>query len=182
MRLFSEAVLQFLDEYYVPEANIFGYSMGGYVALGLAAEHPTRINQVVTLGTKMDWSPEVAADMGQRFDPEKIQSKVPVFADLLAQVHAPADWKLVCQYTNAFLRDLGSGLGLTTEMFDKITCPVTIGWGELDNVVTAEESRRVAERILHGKFQRLEGVKHPIEQVNAAKLANFLVAELEIKD
>ena len=74
--------------------------MGGYVALGLAAEHPNRIKKVVTLGTKIDWSPEVAASMSRMFDPEKIQAKVPAFANLLAQAHAPADWKKVCQYTD----------------------------------------------------------------------------------
>lgn len=39
-----------------------------------------------------------------------------------------------------FLHDLGNGLGLSAETFARIACPVTIAWGELDQVVTAEES------------------------------------------
>lgn len=177
MRLFSEAVRCFLDDHHLPEVNIFGYSMGGYVALGLAGERPERIRQVVTLGTKLDWTPEVAAGMNRMFDPQKIAAKVPQFGQMLAQAHAPADWKEVCQYTARFLLGLGDGQGLSDEVFARITCPVTIGWGEQDQVVTAEESRRIAGQIALGKFQALEGFKHSFEQVDTARLAQFLIGE-----
>lgn len=177
MSLFSGAVLRFLQDHHLPQVNIFGYSMGGYVALGLAARHPERLQKIVTLGTKLDWSPNVAAGMSRMFDPEKIEAKVPQFAETLARTHAPADWKAVCRYTTAFLDDLGNGLGLPQDTFAQIAGPVTIGWGELDNVVTMEESSRVAAQIPLGKFQLLEGMKHPIEQVNAESLATFLVGE-----
>jgi len=177
MRLFSDAVLRFLQDHHLPQVNIFGYSMGGYVALGLAAEHPARLQKIVTLGTKLDWSPEVAAGMSRMFDPEKIQAKVPQFAEMLARTHAPADWKAVCRYTTAFLHDLGNGHRLPADTFGRIAGPVTIGWGELDNVVTMEESRRIATQIPLGKFQLLEGMKHPLEQVDAESLAAFLMTE-----
>ena len=151
--------------------------MGGYIALQLAATHPARVRQVVTLGTKFDWSPEVAAGVGRMFDPEKILLKVPQLADQLARAHGPDHWKLVCQSTAAFLNDLGTGHGLPADTFARITCPVTIGWGDQDTMVTEAESRRVAGEILLGKFQMLVGVKHPIEQVDGATLAKFLTAE-----
>ena len=177
---FSAAVLHFMDEHDLPQVYIFGYSMGGYVALGLAAQQPERIKKVITLGTKVDWSPEVAAGMGRMFDPEKIEMKVPQFGQMLQQAHAPADWKVVCRQTSAFLRDLGDGHGLQADTFTGIVCPVTIGWGELDNVVTIEESRRVAGQIPLGKFEMLPGCKHPLEQVNTADLTRFLVTEFSV--
>ncbi len=36
MRLFADSVLKFMDEKNAAQADIFGYSMGGYVALWLA--------------------------------------------------------------------------------------------------------------------------------------------------
>ncbi|MEO6036992.1 MAG: alpha/beta hydrolase [Saprospiraceae bacterium] len=177
MRLFTDAILRFMEERQLPAVNIFGYSMGGYVALGLAAEQPDRVQRIVTLGTRLDWSPGVAAGMSRMFDPEKIEAKVPQFGLLLAQAHAPDDWKVVCQRTARFLADLGDGLGLAEDSFSRITCPVTIGWGELDNVVTEEESRRAAAQIPNGKFERLEGVQHAFEQVDLVRLAQFLEAE-----
>ena len=173
MQLFSESILNFMDENNLPVANIFGYSMGGYVALHLAAGHPERVGQVVTLGTKLDWTPEVAAGMNRMFDPEKIEAKVPKFAEALAASHA--DWKSLCRYTAAFLEDLGNGKGIQEVSFVRIACPVTIGWGTEDNVVTAAESRHVAGLVPNGKFVELEGARHQIELVDVNLLHKFLI-------
>jgi len=180
MSIFSTAVFDFLEAQHIPALRIFGYSMGGYIALAMAEKYPERVKQVVTLGTKLDWSPEIAAGMNRMFDPEKIESKVPQFAAMLAQAHAPADWKMVCRRTSAFLTDLGNDQRLTEQHFARISCPVTIGWGSQDNVVTAEESHRVASQIPQGNFEILEGVKHPLEQIEMARLAEFLIATLGI--
>ncbi|MFN9204965.1 MAG: alpha/beta fold hydrolase, partial [Gemmatimonas sp.] len=40
---------------------VFGYSMGGYVALLLEASAPGSLGGIVTLGTMLHWTPEVAA-------------------------------------------------------------------------------------------------------------------------
>ena len=171
MARFSDYVLRFLEKENIEQTDIFGYSMGGYVALHLAWKHPERVRRIFTLGTKLDWSPETATGMSRMFDVEKIEAKVPHFAEMLAKMHTPLDWKEVCQNTAAFLADLGNGQGLPPEAFSQIACPVTIGLGELDNVVTPEESRAVAESLPNGRFEILMGAKHPIEQADTVLLA-----------
>ncbi len=174
MEYFSSAILRFLDETGHPQADIFGYSMGGYVALYTAWKHPGRVGRIMTLGTKMDWSPDIAAGMNRMFDPEKIKAKVPHFAGLLAKTHAPLDWESVCRNTAGFLHDLGEGKGLPAGAFARIGCPVTVGWGELDNVVLLEESRAAAEALPEGRLEIFSGFKHPIEQVDFVLLAERL--------
>jgi pimeloyl-ACP methyl ester carboxylesterase len=174
MAHFSGYVLDFLEKENLEQADIFGYSMGGYVALHLAWKHPERVRRIFTLGTKLDWSPETAAGMSRMFDVGKIEAKVPQFAEMLAKMHHPLDWKDVCRNTAAFLHNLGNGQGLPPEAFPQISCPVLIGLGELDNVVTPEESRAVAEILPFGRFEILAGCKHPIEQVNVVHLAEQL--------
>ncbi len=172
MKLFSDAVIGFMDEKGLRSANIFGYSMGGYVALNMAAAYPDRIEGVVTLGTKLDWNPEMAAGMNRMFDPEKIEAKVPHFAEALAAQHA--DWKALCRYTATFLNDLGNGLGIQPDAYANIACPVTIGWGDEDNVVSAEESQKVAAKIPNGRFEKLIGVKHQLELVDVGEMFKFV--------
>lgn len=58
---FAADVLQWLDKNSISKVDIFGYSMGGYVALWFAHEHPERVDSIVTLGTKFDWSVELAS-------------------------------------------------------------------------------------------------------------------------
>jgi pimeloyl-ACP methyl ester carboxylesterase len=174
MEGFAEAVLAFLDEKNEARAEFFGYSMGGYVALWLAWQHPGRVSRVVTLNTKFDWSPDTAARMSAMFDTEKIEAKVPQFAQALAQAHAPADWKQVARLTADFLRDLGEGKGLPPEAFGQIACPVTILRGELDNTVSAEESQRVADLLPQGAYREIPGGRHALEQVDAAAVVGAL--------
>jgi len=174
VQLFSDAVLKFLDEKNTAKADIFGYSMGGYVALWLAWKHPTRVRSVTTYGTKLDWTPEVSAGMSRMFDPEKIEAKVPQLAESLAQIHGKEYWKPLCINTANFLQDLGNGLGLPREAFSEMKCPVTIGWGDLDHVVTEAESRRAADAIPQGRFEILPGGKHLLEHVDLEQLAHFV--------
>ncbi|HRI58186.1 MAG TPA: alpha/beta hydrolase [Saprospiraceae bacterium] len=174
MAYFSGFVLDFLEKENLSQADIFGYSMGGYVALYLAWKHPDRVRRIFTLGTKLDWSPETAKGMNRMFDVEKIEVKVPYFAAMLAKTHTPLDWKDVCRNTAAFLDDLGNGGGLPSEAYPQIACPVRIGLGELDNVVTPEECRTVADALPNGRFEIIPGSKHPIEQVDVVLLAERL--------
>ncbi|MCW0295119.1 alpha/beta hydrolase, partial [Klebsiella pneumoniae] len=57
---FVDDVRELLDARGVERAAFFGYSMGGYVALALAAREPQRVERVMTLGTKFRWTPEYA--------------------------------------------------------------------------------------------------------------------------
>ena len=175
LQLFADAVLQFMDETNTAQANFFGYSMGGYVALWLAWQHPERVQRITTYGTKLDWTPEVGTGMSRMFDPEKIEAKAPQLAESLAKTHGIEYWKTLCHNTAAWLHDLGNGHGIPAEAFGQIQCPVTIGWGDLDHVVTEAESRQVAEAIPNGRFQILPGGKHLLEQVDLAQLVGFLV-------
>jgi pimeloyl-ACP methyl ester carboxylesterase len=171
-RLFADAILDFLNEKNCAQADIFGYSMGGYVALWLAWQRPERVSQVRTLGTKLDWSPEVAAGMSRMFDPEKIEAKAPALAQSLATQHG--DWKLLCQRTAVFLRDLGEGKGIPATAFGEIRCPVRIGWGALDNVVSEAECLRAAAAIPRGAVETLPDVPHLLEQADVGQVADFL--------
>lgn len=174
MRLFAESVLAFMDEQGHTEANFFGYSMGGYVALWLAWQYPDRVRSVSTYGTKLEWTPEVAAGMSRMFDPEKIVAKAPGLAASLAQAHGAAQWKTLCGQTAAFLHTLGAGLGLPPDAYARISCPVRIIWGDQDNVVSESESRFVADAVLQGRFEVLAGGKHLIEQVDSGALAGLV--------
>src|SRR5688572_15290055 len=72
MPLFANDVLTFMEEKQLDKVDIFGYSMGGYVALYLALHYPEKVNRIMTLGTKFDWSPEIAAHETRMLNPLKI--------------------------------------------------------------------------------------------------------------
>lgn len=168
---FTEDVLEYLKAHNLDQVSIFGYSMGGYVALNLAKKEPNRINKIFTLATKFAWSIETASKEVKMLNPAMIEEKVPAFAATLKERHAPLDWKLHLKKTAEMMLELGGGAGLSTKDFGAITNNVLITVGSKDRMVSQKESEEVANLLPNGVFELLEGVKHPIEQVDLELLA-----------
>lgn len=173
IRLFVQNVLDYLNKNDLQTCTIFGYSMGGYVALKLAQEHPTRVNRIVTLGTKFAWSPEIAAKETALLNPAKIEEKVPKFAAALAQLNV--DWKAVMLKTADFMTDLGNQPALAETDFHSIQIPVTLLLGSEDTMVTREETQAVAQHLPNATFELVDDWQHPIERVNGDELAASII-------
>jgi len=171
---FAKNLDEFIQSKGLQHVDVFGYSMGGYVALKLASYKPDLIGKIHTLGTKFNWTPETAAKEVKMLNPEKIEEKVPAFAKALAERHAPNDWKEVLNKTKEMMLALGDKNALTPQDFSSIGHQVIIGIGDEDNMATIEESEQVANNLPNGTLKKFEGFKHPIEQVDQKELANTL--------
>lgn len=171
---FANDVLHELDNRKLNTVNIFGYSMGGYVALWLAAKHPNRVGRIVTLGTKFDWSIESAERETKKLNPEKILEKIPAFARILENRHAPNDWKELMRKTTDMMMALGNNPLLTREILESIVHPTLICLGDQDDMADRQYSEDVARFLRNGRFLSLENTPHPIEKVSLEKLTLIL--------
>lgn len=174
MEQFADNVVEKLQALEISKTHIFGYSMGGYVTLTLAKKYPEMVENIVTLGTKFNWTLESAQQEVKMLNPEKIEEKVPAFAKRLHELHQPNDWKEVMQKTAEMMLALANGKRLTDADLNQIQHKVLIGIGSLDNMVTVEESENAATQLPNGTLQIIEDVKHPIEKVDVNVLAAFI--------
>lgn len=173
IEVFAYDVLRYLDQNRLNEVDIFGYSMGGYVAVWLAHLFPDRVKRVITLGTKFDWNPESAEREIRKLDPEKIQQKVPAFARLLEHRHAPNDWKELLHRTAHMMKHLGDRPLLTENIFTSIEMPVTILLGDQDDMADRSYSQQVARLLPDGRFVLLKDTPHAIERVNLELISEY---------
>ncbi|MBA3889882.1 MAG: alpha/beta fold hydrolase [Gemmatimonadaceae bacterium] len=165
-------VIDLLDGHRVGRAHIFGYSMGGYVGLHFALQHPDRVRRVATLGTKFMWDPRTAAKEAARLAPATIAARVPKFAESLRARHERAGgWERVLARTADFLRALGDEPVLTDERVRALANPVRVIVGGRDTTVSIEESATIADLLPQGSLTVLEDAPHPIEQVSSEALA-----------
>ena len=84
---FAIELENFIKRNNLQNPDVFGYSMGGYVALFLAKRTPGLLGNIITLGTKFNWNPDIAAKEINMLDPQMISQKVPKFAE--ARGHSP---------------------------------------------------------------------------------------------
>lgn len=155
----------------------FGFSMGGYVALYLNSSEEVLSEEIITLGTKFHWNKETAAAETKKLNPNKILEKVPKFAEMLDQRHQ--DWKLVLKQTAGLMHQLGEEALLHEQNTKNIQNKALIMRGALDEMVTAEESERVAEWLPKGVYKELTAVPHPLEQVPPHQIAKEIINFLQ---
>lgn len=167
---FAADVISFLDKQQIENINIFGYSMGGYVAMYLAKYHSNRVNKIITLATKFNWDELIAASEIKMLNPAKIEEKLPDFAATLQKRHAPNDWKTVLEKTAAMLTEMGKDNPLKITDYQQIQHQTLVMLGDRDKMVTLDETIAVYKALPEAQFAILPNTPHPIEMVNADHL------------
>lgn len=170
IELFTQDVLAYLSQKQLEQVHIFGYSMGGYVALYLAHLHPEKVKSIFTLATKFNWSPATADKETKFLNPDKVQEKVPHFAAMLAERHSPQDWKSIMHQTAAMMQQLGQLPTLTDLILAQLNVPVQIGVGDRDNMVSLEETIHAYNQLPQANLVVFPATKHPLETVSIDRL------------
>ena len=171
IELFSQNLYDFINENNLDRVSVFGYSMGGYVALNLALIDPSRIEKIITYGTKFDWTPEIAENETKQLNTEKIEAKIPKFASYLETVHEANNWKTVLEKTAKMMIELGEKPILNADNLKNIQCPILLLSGDKDVMVTSEETSRFSSFIPNSEFFEMNDFVHPILKVDARLLS-----------
>ena len=163
---------QFLDSQSLTRVNLAGWSMGGWIALNLAAQAPERVDRIVLLdsaGMKFTptfdlrlFSPHTMADIQEL---EKLLTphpgRIPAFVlrDLLRQLRAE-DW--VIERTVA---SMITGRELMDGKLATVTMPVLMVWGKQDVVTPLSIGEAMHRQMPQSVLAVLDGCGHvaPIE-------------------
>lgn len=156
-------------------ADLVGYSLGGYVALAAAIAHPDRVRRVVTIATKLAWTPEVAAGEVRRLDPDRLAERAPAFVADLAERHAGPGWRAVVESTAAFLTGLGTAPPLELE---RVFAPTLVLVGDSDALVTRDECEDAVRRMPDARLDVLPDTPHQYEWMDVGALASRIAAFL----
>ena len=168
---FVETVLRYLDEHSLPCVDIFGYSMGGFVGLHIAAKYAERVGSVFTLAVKFNWRPEFAQKESAFLKPEYLLGKVPKFAKILEERHTGLGWRNVLDRTSEMFEYLGSSTTMSASDFQTLSMPVRVSIGDKDQMTSIEETVEVFRHLPKGKLQIFPNTLHPFERVSLEQLS-----------
>lgn len=167
---FVEQTRNAIQDLQLEKPWVFGYSMGGYVALKLEERFPNTIAGLLTLGTKFNWNPEAALHESKMLNPEKIEEKIPAFANYLHTLHGES-WKTVLNKTSKMMLEMGDNPPITAETLSKVAIPVKCMRGTKDMMVSHEETRWAVKAIPKARFEEIEEWPHPIDKIPMQQLA-----------
>ena len=149
----------FLDSRHLQQVDMAGWSMGGWIAMKVALQHPERIRRLVLLDSaglrfKLD------------FDPALFQPESPTDLAALEELLVPHPRPLPGFLAMAMLRrgdDIGwvvrrsvqsmlTGEDLVDGKLGALTMPVLIGWGEEDRLIPLSVGYRLHTEILQSEL------------------------------
>jgi len=171
---FANELEAFLAEKQLKNLSVFGYSMGGYVALYLAARKQNLIRGIVTLGTKFNWGAEAVEKETRMLEPERMLEKIPGFAKSLALKHGEA-WKELVFKTAEMMREINKKQFLTPEIISSLKIPVRLGLADKDQMVSLDETLGVFKNLPNAALYMLPDSRHPIDTVNTELLSRIVL-------
>ena len=171
---FVSNVQGYMEAKKITSANIFGYSMGGYVGMYLARHFPAKVLKLVTLATKFYWDVDVAAKEMKMLDATVIRQKVPAFAQQLENRHGAEHWVALLNKTKDLLFQLGNHNLLQPDDYNHIVAECLVMLGDRDKMVTMEETVSTYLKLKKAQLCILPSTSHSIEQVDTSLLAFHL--------
>ncbi len=165
---------EFIDSNNIEKPNVFGYSMGGYVALCHTLQFKNKIEKIATLATKFEWSPEIASKETSFLNADIIEEKIPKYAEQLEKMHGEKNWKTLLSKTADLMTDIGGQNYLATSKLSDIVIPVQLMLGDSDRMVSLKETTAIYGELLNATLAILPNTKHPLENVNTELLRLLL--------
>jgi len=163
----TDVVRGFLDSLHVARTDLVGVSMGGWIALKLAAEHPERVRRLVLLDsagfsfpttlTADSFTPHDIAGLQKLIDLQTDRAPhIPAFVarDFL-RVNREHAWILKAQFTSMLSRrDLMDG------RVSRVTMPTLLLWGTRDQLIPYPVGLRMLRELPNAKLVPLKGCGH----------------------
>lgn len=181
LRFWMDGALALLDHLGLDSVDLLGYSMGGFVALGLALDHPERVRRLL-LADAGGLGRSVALDLRVYYwlKPERLHRWFG--RDFLARVMAQDNprrgvtrdeafeftWQVTTQRdvipsgARAFDRWIDL-FGVHMNFLDRLLTleqPTLMLWGERDRVVPYADALRARKLIRHGRLVAFTGCGH----------------------
>jgi pimeloyl-ACP methyl ester carboxylesterase len=176
---FSVELQEFIEHNQIKKSIVFGYSMGGYVALRLICKAPELITGLITLGTKFGWTLENSKAEIKNLNPEIIEQKVPAFAEQLKTRHGENNWKNVLNETSKMMLALGNHNEVLEYPLEKVKVKVWLGRGDKDKMVDRDETIQIINKMPFASGFELPDTKHPFENVNIKIMSAIIQAFAE---
>jgi esterase/lipase len=172
--LLCEQLIKHIEITGLQRVTVFGYSMGGYIALMSCIKRPDLFGKIITLATKFDWNNDISNHEIEELEKVTNLSSEHPFKIQLALYHLEKNIPRCVKSVGHLMVDLGQNKYLNSTTISMINNKVLLLLGELDTMVTSAETIFVLNHLQHGQFINIPNTRHPFEKVNEIELLKLL--------
>ena len=188
----AKTVTSFMQEVHVPRADVGGWSMGGWVAMKLAIEHPEMVNRLVIYDSAGIYFP--ATFTAELFTPHdaaglhKLMGMLtpqPISMPAFAERAAVRKLQRSAWVIDRSVASMTNGRDLLDFQLYRISQPMLIVWGAQDELIPLSVGERIHKNVPQSVLDVVEGCGH-LAPANCARpvlagTVEFLQAEPPIR-
>ncbi|GAB5535807.1 MAG: methylmalonyl-CoA epimerase [Rubricoccaceae bacterium] len=166
------ALIEHLD---LRDIRLFGFSMGGGVALAAAARHSDRVARVAAHATNVQWDNE---DVDRMAPPMLAALDNPDgrWATRLAETHGPS-WRDLVHQLVGFTRGLPN-TWISDDVLASIRQPALVSAGDTDRYFDVRHAVHLYKTLPNAHLWILPGLDHPIQGVDVPTFAAAIASHL----
>ncbi len=162
MERFAENVIALLDGQAIEKAHLFGFSLGGSVALHAASRHPTRFDRLAIHAHNVRWDRRELRLMVGTLQ-SALDEQDSYWSRRLAKTHG-ANWQLLVRRMIAFTEALPNRQFPVGDLA-AIAHPTLVSTGDRDRFFGLRHALMLHSTLPHASLAVLPGVDHPIQTV-----------------
>lgn len=169
METFVEDTVAALDAVDRTSAHIFGFSLGGAVALRLAQTYPECVDRLALFQTNARWPRDLSAQMKRRLELNRLRQRAPEQAERLESIHDEPN-RLLRE-----LRDFVETLPVASEpmwrSLSDVTAPTLVSSVDRDPLFGTDVPQTLKEKLPNARLAILPGEHHSLLDAPLSLLA-----------
>ncbi|PSQ84349.1 MAG: methylmalonyl-CoA epimerase [Bacteroidetes bacterium QS_1_65_9] len=170
--LFAEDVRTAMTALDLSSAHVFGFSLGGGVALHLAQRSPALVDRLAVFQTNVDWTRPQANRMRQRLDLDALQENAPEHAERL-RAHHSFPTRLL-QRLQSFVKTLPDASGELAPGLSDLSTPTLVGSVDQDPLFGPEAPQALHQQLPNARLAILPGEHHDLAKAPLPLLSSLL--------
>lgn len=170
--LFAEDARAVMDALNLSSAHVFGFSLGGGVALQLAHRHPDRVDRLALLQTNVRWTEAQVRQMKERLDLDEIRAQAPTRANRIRTRHEQPERLL--QELRAFVETLPDASETLSKTLPDLSAPTLVAGVDRDPLFGPDTPRALHRTLPNARLALLPGEHHSLGHVPLSLLAPLL--------
>lgn len=179
LELFAEDVRTVLAALDLSSVHVFGFSLGGGVALHLAQQSPALVNRLAVFQTNVDWTRAQASRMRQRLDLDALEDRAPDLADHLHARHDSTPRLL--EQLRTFVQALPDASEEITQGLSELSAPTLVGAVDRDPLFGPEAPQALHQELPNARLTILPGQHHNLAKAPLPLLSSLLQQHFSVE-
>ena len=176
--LFTRNARAALDHFDIDQADVFGFSMGGSMALHLAYRHPDRVRRIAVHGGCITWDEAQVEAMLQRLDADGLRNHQPQFAAQLDAAHR--NWDALFDRMRSFIRTLPDRSDDLQRIASNIEHSTLVSAVDRDDLFSLDAPLGLHQTLPHSRLAVVPGERHALSFLALDAYAPLLRQHFEL--